>query len=37
MSHEGTTCCTSWPAGNFRTTWKVVGSISHTSPLLCGT
>jgi hypothetical protein len=37
MSQDGTTCCTSRPAGNFVTTWKVTGSISHTAPLLCGT
>src|SRR5919202_5725362 len=37
MAHEGTTCSTSRPAANFFTTWKVAGSISQTSPLLCGT
>ena len=37
MSQEGTTCWTSVPAGNLPTTWKVAGSITHTSPLLCGT
>src|SRR3954470_11697510 len=37
MSHDGTTCCSSRPAGNRPTTAKVAGSISQTSPLLCGT
>src|SRR5882757_7615503 len=38
MSHDGTTCCTSIPAGYLPTTSKVFGSITQTSPdLVCGT